>query len=105
PGGSPAARATSDSDGKVAFGILPAGSYLMTLSLRGETGSADIDITSGVGRTIQKRWDFQENKAYEPGPPATGRAAAGQAHIVVNSDGKHPLLTTIIRSKSNISNN
>ena len=66
PGGSPAARATSDSDGKVAFGILPAGSYLMTLSLQhGHEYRADIPVVTG-----------DENPhAITPVPSASHRAA------------------------------
>ena len=103
PGGSPAARGTSDHAGKVDFGVLPAGSYQMTLGMPPHTGTADVEITGAIGGTIRKRWDFRSNKAYDAG----GAAARGSAqpNIVIDADGKQPVQTTIVRAKSNISNN
>ncbi len=119
PGGGAAARATTDSNGDVDFGVLPAGSYTITLvlpakpkSATGKDASPSADVKAAVitieGATGGKReisWNFEKAAPFNP---ANTTAKMGPAAI--ESDGKihikvHVVETTIIRSKSNIANN
>jgi hypothetical protein len=102
PGGGAAARATTDANGNANLGVVPAGSYQLTLSLPNDTGEAEVSIRGAVGGPVTKRWSFKEGKAYDMN--ATARAAA-QPYISITTDGKQPVMTTIIKSKSNITNN
>jgi hypothetical protein len=104
PGGSAAKRVVSDDRGRADFGVVAAGSYAITLAMAGQSGDADVEISGAVSGTIRKRWSFKENKAYEENTPATARAA-GHPSITVETDGHHPLQVTVVKSKSNISNN
>ncbi len=85
PGGSPAAR-TTDEKGNFDFGVLPKGSYSLTVLLPGETKSASgasvaakesspsnssiksclITINNGTGEPIKAGWDFEKKKAFDP---------------------------------------
>ena len=112
PGGSPAAR-TTDQNGKFDFGVLPKGSYYLIVSLPDKNRSAApsptvkacwITINGAVGGAIQKGWDFEKNRAFDAATMNTAKAAT-QEKIVFESDGTHPLNGTIVKSKSNISNN
>jgi hypothetical protein len=111
PGGSPAAR-TTGADGKIDFGVLPAGSYYVTVSAPKGTDvskepDALIEIHGATGGTIKKRWDYAQKKAFDANSDATAKTG-GEEKIVFNSDGSHPVeiaATTIVRSKSNITNN
>ena len=100
PGGSPAKR-TTDADGKFDFGVLPKGSYSLTLTSSSKEPACEIEITGAEGGTIKANWDFQKGKRVYP----ANERRADEATIVLNSDGKHPLNGTIVKSKSNISNN
>lgn len=104
PGGSAAAR-TTNAEGKVDFGVLPAGSYYVVID--GAKGEPDalIEIRGGSEGTLKKRWDFAQKKAFNL--DATARDA-GADKIALASDGKHPIeitVTAVVRAKSNISNN
>jgi hypothetical protein len=102
PGGSPAKR-TTGADGKFDFGVLPAGSYSLTLSVPSSSKEPDceIEINGAEGGTIKAKWDLQKGKRVYP----SNERRADEATIILNSDGKHPLNGTIVKSKSNISNN
>jgi hypothetical protein len=104
PGGQAAKRTTSDGSGKADLGVVPAGSYLVSFEMRGESSDADVEITGAVGGAVRKRWSFKENKAFERDAPSTARSG-GQPHIVIETDGEKPVQVTIVKSKSNISNN
>jgi hypothetical protein len=115
PGGSPAAR-TTNSDGKLDLGILPAGSYYLIISApKGTDVTRDpealIEIKGATGGTIKKRWDYAKKKAFDATPAdSSARAAApiGEERIIFNSDGVHPVeiaASSIVKSKSNITNN
>jgi hypothetical protein len=106
PGGGAAAR-TTNAEGKVDFGVLPAGSYYVVIdgakSVR--EPDAQIEIRGGSEGTVKKRWNFAQKKAF--GLDATARET-GADKIDVTSDGKHPIevaATAVVRAKSNISNN
>jgi len=112
PGGSPAAR-TTDQNGKFDFGVLPKGSYYLIVSLPDKNRSAAasptvktcwVTINGAVGGAIQKGWDFEKNRAFDAATMGTAKAA-GQEKIILESDGTHPLNGTIVKSKSNITNN
>jgi hypothetical protein len=115
PGGSPAAR-TTNAEGKLDLGVLPAGSYYLIISAPKGTDvtrdpEAQIEIKGATGGTIKKRWDYAKKKAFDA-PPAdsSARAAApiGEEKIIFTSDGSHPIeiaASATLKSKSNISNN
>jgi hypothetical protein len=136
-GGMTSLKRTTDEAGKFTFGVLPAGSYSLTISLSKETDKvgekekhemnksiiqnikareanqpADlktclITISGSANGAIIAGWDFKTGKSFDPNANATaksGRASFAE-EIEVKSDGKNPLNGTIIKSKSNITNN
>ncbi len=126
PGGGAAARTfTPDSDGRIDFGVLPAGSYYVMLlpaqrdprspateRLReapvADLQTASVTIDGAVGGPVKVDWDFEKGKAFDPSAPATERVAAeaGKDRIVFESDGQHhALFATVVKSKSNMANN
>ncbi len=128
PGGSPAARTTTDANGKFNFGVAPAGSYILTLDLPdeaknpGTSGAATkekgpsavnvklarVMIEGAGGRKTEVVWDFRTKRQYQTLSNASAKSTDAP-DIIVESNGKGPLTgivqTTIVRSKSNISNN
>lgn len=115
PGGGASAR-TTNADGKLDLGVLPAGSYYLIISAPkgtdiGRDPEAQIEIKGATGGTIKKRWDYAKKKAFDAAPAdSSARAAApiGEEKIIFTSDGVHPVeiaASTILKSKSNISNN
>lgn len=119
PGGSPAAR-TTDGYGKVNWGVLEKGSYYLIVVAPSKQkaagqgpGSEDfnletclVEITGAVGGPIRLAWDFKRNKAFVP-PSQQAKSSSPPIYkdITFDSDGHSPLLTTVVRSKSNITNN
>jgi hypothetical protein len=122
PGGGASAR-TTDAGGKINFGVLPRGSYTLELVTPMPTPPAPgarveppmqtalVEI-EGIGATPYKvEWNFMMRRPSPVQPPeATPVATARQAgpppdKIFFDSDGSHPVMVTIIKSKSNISNN
>jgi len=114
PGGSPAARATTDGEGKFNLGVVPAGSYILVLEKPEGAGSSAavkpvvISIKGAVGGPVKVGWDFETSKPFNPPGQSTAKGKASEK-IVLESDGRNPLTgvceTTIVKSKSNISNN
>ena len=115
PGGMASAR-TTNADGKLSLGVLPAGSYYLIISAPKGTDvardpEAQIEIKGATGGTMKKRWDYAKKKAFDAAPAdSSGRVAApiGEEKIIFTSDGIHPVeiaASTIVKSKSNISNN
>jgi hypothetical protein len=129
PGGSPAARATTDSEGKFNLGVVPAGSYILTLDFPDESklnqGSGTIStkekgpsavnvklalitIDGAVGGRMVRGWDPKNKKSVDLATKSTAKAAAPEK-IILESDGHNPLIgiceTAIVKSKSNITNN
>jgi hypothetical protein len=128
PGGSPAARATTDSKGKFNLGVVPAGSYTLsfdfpeepklnqdsgTVSTREKGPSAVnvklalITIDGGVGGRMVRGWDPKNKISVDLNTKSTAKGAAER--IVLESDGHNPITgiceTAIVKSKSNITNN
>jgi hypothetical protein len=121
PGGNAAARATTDSNGNADFGVVPPGSYSLTIVLPAKTKGATakdknpatadvkaavITIEGAKGGTKQLGWNFEKAEPVNLAPNSTARTTPG----ALESDGKthikvHVEQTTIIRSKSNIANN
>lgn len=105
PGGSPAAR-TTNAEGKIDFGVLPAGSYYIVVgdgkNLHEQL--VELEIRGPKEGTVKKRWNFVQKKAFGLDPVVR---EAGADTIVFTSDGKHPIeiAATTVRSKSNIRNN
>jgi hypothetical protein len=137
---------TTNDKGEFNFGVVPAGSYHLTVSLpkepagpanpaatsakekhemsksiiqnikarEGNPAAADlkeclITLKGGVGGTIRVGWNFETEKAFDPSPNATaktgGKISLSEDKIDVRSDGHNPLSGTVVRSKSNITNN
>jgi hypothetical protein len=95
PGSKPAARvadtaATTDANGKADFGKLEKGSYSLTLTPRdAKAGEAcTVTVSGAAGGPVTLEW--------------SGRT---EAKIAFDSDGAQPVSVTIIKSKSNITNN
>ena len=125
PGGGAVARATTDGEGRFNLGVVEKGSYTLTLSLPEEprtTGdslatakaqtpstkdvkSALISIQGAEGGPMQAGWSFETKSAFSPAASASARAVPGQDKIILISDGVHPIQGTVVKSKSNISNN
>jgi hypothetical protein len=115
PGGGASAR-TTNADGKLDLGVLPAGSYYLIIGAPKDTDvtrepGAQIEIKGATGGTIKKRWDYAKKKAFDAVPAdSSTRATApvGEEKIIFTSDGSHPIevaATAVVKSKSNISNN
>lgn len=127
PGGSPAARATTDGKGKFNLGVVPAGSYILILDLPEEpkaTGDSPgtnergpsavnvklalIRIDGAVGGSINRGWDFKSKKPFELKAQSTAKGTF-EANMVVDADGTKALTglvtTAIVKPKSDIINN
>ena len=89
PGGKPAAR-TTDSDGHFSFGVLPKGSYRITLSFTGaKLSSSDVSMTV-VGTAKGNVVSVLSASA----PRKSGAVIVGD-HLDVVSDGVHPIEGTV----------
>jgi hypothetical protein len=129
PGGRPAAR-TTDDGGKINLGVLEKGSYYLTLAGRkqkitenavGEsarespggpetpdtqTPTCLVTINGAAGGTKTMVWDFQKNRAFDPGEAARHEGPPEyQNRIDFEADGTHAVEVVVVRSKSNITNN
>lgn len=123
PGGSPAARTTTDGEGNFTLPIVPAGEYILTLEIKRDAGGAQAEretaAASGAlkfcyitlklpgGEKLEKGFDLTQNKAFDPATDPSKQSASKTKFetFVVHSDGATPLNGTIVKSKSNISNN
>ena len=121
PGGSPAAR-TTDASGKINFGVLPRGSYYLEVvtpmpappapgaKIEPPLQTALLEI-DGISATPYKvEWNFMMRRPSPVQPPEATARAAQQAgpppdKIYFDADGSHPVMVTIVKSKSNITNN
>ena len=113
PGGGQAARATTDGEGRFNLGVVAAGSYVLELE-RPRSGSdsaavesATISLQGAAGGAVNVGWNFATGKPFDAAAQSTAKARVADK-IIVESDGRHPLTgvcATIIKSKSNISNN
>lgn len=123
PGGGGAAR-TTDENGKFDFGVVPKGTYYLSVALhavprnapptgaaqRG-AGSSDpapqtciIELIGADGVAMQIGWDLKNGKRLDAANQSAARSGpAGE--IIVDSDGQHPLNGSVVKSKSNITNN
>lgn len=124
PGGQIAARST-DGNGKVTFGIVPKGSYYIsvappsasaagTVSNTATSGSKQSDpstksclltIDGAVAGPIKTEWSFETNSILAPTPAAATTKTKNVDKVMFDSDGVHPISAVIVRSKSNITNN
>lgn len=121
PGGGASAR-TTDANGKVTFGVLPRGSYYIQIvtpppvppapGARMEPPMQTALVTiDGISATPYKvEWNFMMQRPSPVQPPDSSMRMAPARRpppdkIVFDSDGAHPVSCTIVKSKSNISNN
>ena len=100
PGGNAAARATTDAEGNFALPVVPQGSYTLTFTMPREAQaelSVKATVRGSAGEIFDSEVQFKVKLAVAPAP------------IILESDGQNPLTgiceTTIVKSKSNISNN
>ena len=112
PGGGAQAR-TTDSNGKVTFGVLPRGSYYIQLVTPppGAPMQTALVTIDGISATPYKvEWNFMMQRPSPVQPPDSSMRMVTSSgpppdKIVFESDGAHPVSCTIVKSKSNISNN
>jgi hypothetical protein len=68
-----------------------------------------ITINGAVGGTRSTGWNFETGKAFNPNKAATAKTTTAEESILLDSNGKDPLTgtveTTVVKSKSNITNN
>lgn len=120
-GGSPIAATKTDDKGNFAFPVVPRGEYVLTVSLpekqsRGN-GPSDAASNAGIkfcyitlnlagGKKVEMGYDLSQNKAFDPkaNPPSTAKAT-NLVPLIYVSDGAQPCNGTIVKSKSNITNN
>ena len=124
PGGSPAARTTTDAEGNFTFPVVPAGDYILTLEVKKDKNGDGvirpndpvwqflrITVNAPGGGKTTKGYDLAANKAFDPATDPTTESARESAAkmkletFVVHSDGTTPIQGTIVKSKSNITNN
>lgn len=123
PGGSPAARTATDAEGNFSLPVVPEGEYILTLELKKDTAGTQAARASSAaaeavrlcritlklpgGEKVEKEFDLAQNKAFDPPADAAEQSAAKMKleTFVVHSDGATPLNGTIVKSKSNITNN
>jgi hypothetical protein len=122
PGGSPESR-TTDKDGKVDLSDLAPGSYwlqvippakekkngVMVSSAADEGENYLVEINGVVGKVTVRGWDPKTKKFFTL-PSAQSKAAPVYTDKIVFEIGPPtkpptPVFTTIVRSKSNITNN
>jgi hypothetical protein len=112
PGGSPAARTTTDGEGRFNLGVVAAGSYVLELEKPKSSGdsaieSVTVSLQGAAGGAVNVGWNFTTGRPFDAAAQSTAKSRAPDK-IIVESDGHHPLTgvcATIIKSKSNISNN
>ena len=114
PGGSPAAR-TTDNDGKINFGVLNKGSYylIVTVPDKDAKSAANDDIylvkiTASSDGPVEWAWRVKKHDAAMAAiQNMKGRTAqvTFDDRITFDSDGVTPTEVTIVKSKSNITNN
>lgn len=113
PGGSPAARTATDEKGNFSFPVVPKGDYTITLEYATlGTGASAVKtceiIVEGAGEAVDVQFDLSANKIIPPFMPSVQGSARQRSDLVpliVHSDGAHPLNGTVVKSKSNITNN
>jgi hypothetical protein len=97
---------TTNAEGKVDFGVLPAGSYYIVIDgvKNVQEQLVEIEIRGPKDGVVKKRWNVAQKKAFGLDPVVR---EAGADKILFTSDGKHPIeiAATTVRSKSNIRNN
>ena len=121
PGGILATR-TTDSNGKIDWGVLAKGSYyLMVLGPGGDANGETyiVEITGAVASPVKRGWDPKKKRAFALPTNAQSNAAAsaytdtdtitfvarGETASIVAKGGPASIGSTIVKSKSNISNN
>jgi hypothetical protein len=117
PGGQVVARTKTDAAGNFTFGVVPPGSYMLTLAVRPDpnarsTASASIKycyvtIKLPGGKKKEMGYDLTQNKAFDPekfDPAKQTTARTGDPFVTfeVESDGATPCEGAINTSRSNI---
>lgn len=114
PGGSPAKR-TTNNDGKIDWGTQAAGSYYLEIVPPPKTAAGDdanyyvVEISGArvVGGTKRMAWEVTKGKFVSPQDKTTRTQPAylPRLQFEIGKGSPAPVLTTIVRSKSNITNN
>jgi hypothetical protein len=113
PGGLAAARmVTTDADGKIDFGVLTRGSYELVLPAvaqkqGGESATTDvvvIAINTGAEEPVQYEYNRKSASIVLHDRSAEARRAAPKK-MLFDADGEHAVMVTIVKAKSNITNN
>ena len=115
------ASTKTDDKGYFAFPVLPRGTYLLTLSLPAEAAKPAnargaeaaprfciVTLDLANGKQVTMGYDLAQGKAFDATiDPANASAmkAAKFSPFVFTSDGAQPCNGTVVKSKSNITNN
>ena len=104
-GGGAVASTKTDENGNFTFPVLPKGEYVLTVSLPEGPGHGKCYITLNLadGGKVEKGYDLTQNLSFDPASPSTAKTSL--APLVFVSNGSQPCNGTIVKSKSNISNN
>ena len=113
PGGGAAARTTTDGDGNFTFSVVPAGEYILTVELNKATAKDPtlkycyITVNEAGGKKHFKGYDLTQNKSFDPTIDRSKQTTSKTKFetYIIYSDGVHPVAGTIVKSKSNITNN
>ena len=128
-GASPASSTKTDEKGNFTFPILPRGEYILSANLpedpkntpnTGARGGYNnpsamaavkfcyITLNLPEGKKVEMGYDFAQNKAFDPKIDPTKQSTSKATKfvpLIFVSNGVEPCNGTIVKSKSNISNN
>jgi 5-hydroxyisourate hydrolase-like protein (transthyretin family) len=113
PGNAAAMRtATTDADGRIDFGVLARGSYELLLPAAaqkqgGESAATDvvvIAINTGAKEPVQYEYSRKSASIVIHDRSTEARRTAPKK-MLFDADGEHAVMVTIVKSKSNITNN
>jgi hypothetical protein len=118
PGGAAAARVTTDREGNFAFSVVPSGEYTLTLEIKKDASKDSLGVANDAslkycyitinvpgGQKVKSHYDLKENKAARTDGAKQSETKIKLETLVVKSDGVTAISGTIVKSKSNISNN
>ena len=112
PGNAAAMRtATTDADGRIDFGVLARGSYELVLPAvtqkqNGESAATDVVVIAiNTGAKEPVRYEYSRKSASIVMHDRAEARKTAPKKMLFEADGEHAVMVTIVKSKSNITNN